>query len=84
MNQWILLLYNDKTDHIILLMVVEQPTNNKIIPVIDFCELNQFLECYTGDDVIDNSDKTLRERSQISADPSIAAYLQIEIFGSIK
>ena len=57
----ILVPWNDKVEVIILLMAVELPTKNKVRPVLEFRELNQFVECHTGDDVIDNCEETLRE-----------------------
>ena len=79
----ILIPWKDKVEGFIPLMTVEQPTKYKLRPVLDFCELNQFVECYTGNDVIDNCDKTLREWRQMSADVSIidlkSAYLQLKI-----
>ena len=38
---------------ILLLMAVEQQTKGKVRPVLDFCELNESVECHTGDNVAD-------------------------------
>ena len=36
---------------ILPLMVVEQQTKGKVRPVLDFRELNESVECHTGDNV---------------------------------
>ena len=61
----ILIPWKDKVEGFIPLMAVEQPTKNKVRPVLDFCELNQFVDCHTCDDVIDNCDNTLGEWKQM-------------------
>ena len=79
----ILIPWKDKVKGFIPSMAVEQPTKNKVRPVLDFRELNQFVEYNIGNDVIDNCDETLREWRQMSADVSIvdlkSAYLQLKI-----
>ena len=62
----ILVPWNDKVKGIIPLVAVE-PTKNKVRPVLNIRELNQFVECHTGHDVIDNCDETLREWRQMSS-----------------
>ena len=49
--------------------------------MLDFHELNHFVDCHTGNDGIDNYDEMLRESRQISADVSIleSVYIQIKI-----
>ena len=37
---------------IIPLLAVVQPTKNKVRPVMDYRELNDFVECHTGDDMV--------------------------------
>lgn len=69
-EQWIkediLVPWTGATDEgIISLLAVEQPTKNKIRPVFDFRELNQYVECHTGDDSIDICNETLREWRQM-------------------
>ena len=32
-------------------MAIEQPCKDKVRPVLDFRELNQYVECHTGSDV---------------------------------
>ena len=44
---------------LISLMAVEQPSKNKVRPVLDFRKLNEFIECHTGDGVA-ICDETLR------------------------
>ena len=73
----------DVTEGIIPLMATEQPTKNKVRPVLDFRELNGSIECHTGDDVMDICSDRLREWRQVDGDTSIvdlqSAYLQIEV-----
>lgn len=68
---------------IIPLMAVYQPTKKKVRPVLDFRELNKYVNCHTGDDVIDVCTETLREWRQETGAATIvdlkAAYLQIRI-----
>ena len=37
---------------VIPLLAVFQPTKDKVRPVMDYCELNDFVECHTGDDMV--------------------------------
>ena len=64
-------------------MAVEQPTKNKIPPVLDFRELNESVKCQTGDDMTDVCSEKLRERRQLEGDREMvdlkAAYLQIKV-----
>ena len=68
MDRWIeediIVPWNDKVEGVIPLMAVEQP-KKKVRPVLDFREFNKFVECHTGDDFIDNCDKTLRKWRQM-------------------
>lgn len=68
---------------IIPLMAVEQPTKNKVRPVLDFRELNKNVKCHTGDEVIDICSETLREWRQTGENVSVvdlkSAYLQLNI-----
>ena len=61
------------------LMAVVQETKHKVRPVLDFRELNQYVECHTGDDVIDVCGDKLREWRQTEGEAQIvnlrAAYL---------
>ena len=73
----------EEPEGIIALMATEQPTKNKVRPVLDFRELNKHIECQTGDGVLDVCSDRLREWRQIEGHASIvdlqAAYLQIGI-----
>ena len=51
----------DDFRRIIALMAVEQPTKGKVCPVMDFREMNRYVECHTGDNVIDICEEILRE-----------------------
>lgn len=68
---------------ILPLMAVEQPTKNKVRPVLDFRELNKHVKSHTGDDVIDVCCETLREWRRVGQNVSVvdlkAAYLQLGI-----
>ena len=65
------------------MMAVEQATKNKIRPVLDFRELNQNVNCHTGDDGVDVCGDKMREWRQVQGDTEVvdlkAAYLQIHI-----
>ncbi|XP_068224614.1 uncharacterized protein [Palaemon carinicauda] len=69
----ILVPWKEKVDvGIIPLMAVEQPTKNKVRPVLDFRELNVNVKCHTGDDVTDVCSETLGKwRQTASADEVI-------------
>ena len=68
---------------IIPLMPIEQETKNKVRPVLDFRELNQYLQCHTGDEFIDICSERLREWRQIEGRLALvdlkSAYLQIRV-----
>ncbi|XP_068224113.1 uncharacterized protein [Palaemon carinicauda] len=68
---------------IIPLMAVEQPTKNKVRPVLDFWELNVNVKCHTGDDVTDVCSETLRKWRQTGENVSVvdlkSAYLQLSV-----
>ena len=65
------------------LMAVVQQTKGKVRPVLDFRELNKYVECHTGDDVIDVCGDKLREWRRTQGEAEIvdlrAAYLQIRV-----
>ena len=71
------------TEGIIPMMAVEQPTKNKVRPVMDFRELNTNVKCHTGDDVTDVCDEKMRQWRQMRKAVSIvdlkSAYLQIRV-----
>lgn len=68
---------------VIPLMAVIQPTKNKVRPVLDFRELNAYVKCHTGDDVISVCSETLRDWRQMKGAMTIvdlkSAYLQIHV-----
>ena len=47
---------------VIPLMAIEQPTKNKIRPVLDFRELNESVKCHTDDDMTDVCSEKLWSR----------------------
>jgi len=86
-EQWIeegiLVPWEGEEGGVIPLLAVEQPTKNKVRPVLDFRELNELVECHTGDELIDVCADTLREWRRVSGETQIvdlkAAYLQIRV-----
>ena len=70
-------------DGVLPLMAVNQPTKGKVRPVLDFRELNQYVSCHTGDDIIDVCSETLREWRQVGDNVAIvdlkSAYLQLRV-----
>lgn len=70
-------------DGVLSLMAVEQPTKNKVRPVLDYRELNMQVECHTGDDVTDVCTEKLREWRQMNGELVLvdlrSAYLQIRV-----
>ena len=65
------------------LMAVDQPTKGKVRPVLDYRELNAYVECHTGDDITDVCSETLRGWRQMDGELVLvdlkAAYLQIRV-----
>ena len=65
------------------LMAVEQPAKWKVRPVLDYRELNNYIECHTGDNLADICSETLREWRQVEGGTSLvdlkSAYLQIHV-----
>ena len=64
-------------------MAAEQPTENKVRPVLDYRELNVCVECHTGDDMTDVCSETLREWRQVKGETTLtdlkSAYLKIRV-----
>ena len=80
----ILVPWNDQVETgVIPLMAIEQETKNKIRPVLNFRELNQYVNCHTGDGVADICTETLRTWRQTAGAASIvdlkSAYLQLRV-----
>lgn len=75
------------SEGIIPMLAVVQPTKDKVRPVLDFRELNKFVECHTGDDVIDVCEETLRKWRRVGTEASVvdlkSAYLQIRVDESL-
>ena len=67
-------------------MAVVQPSKSKVRPVLDFRELNEFVESHTGDEVA-VCDETLRRWRRFSGDLKLvdlrSAYLQIHVDKSL-
>ena len=82
-DEGILIPWRGEVKRVIPLMAVEQPTKNKIRPVLDFRELNESVKCHTGDDMTDVCSEKLREWRQLEGDGEMvdlkAAYLQIKV-----
>ncbi|GFO16630.1 Pol polyprotein [Plakobranchus ocellatus] len=82
-QEGILVPWDGEVEGIVPLIAVEQVTKNKVRPVLDFRELNKFVECHTGGDVLDVCSDRLREWRQIDGDIEIvdlkSAYLQIHV-----
>lgn len=79
----ILLPWDGEVKGVIPLMAVEQPTKQKIRPVLDFREVNKSVSCHTGDDFMDVCSEKLREWRRLNGDGEMvdlkAAYLQIRV-----
>ena len=52
-DEGILVPWKGVEEGVLPLMAVIQPTKNKVRPVLDFRELNNYVMCHTGDDVAD-------------------------------
>ena len=66
---------------IIPLLAVEQPNKGKIRPVMDFREINAFIESHTGDS--DVCSETTRKWRMLDGEPAVLdlrnAYLQLHV-----
>ena len=75
--------WNGPVKGVIPLMAVEQPTKAKVRPVLDFRELNEYIECHTGDDVIAVCGEKIRKWRQEEGELALvdlrSAYLQIHV-----
>ena len=65
------------------LMVVFQATKKKVRPVLDYRELNRFVACHTGSDIIDVCDEKMRKWRRLEEGTAIvdpkSAYLQVHV-----
>ena len=68
---------------ILPLMAVEQQTKGKVSTVLDFCELNESVECHTGDNVADVCGDVPREWRRMEGKIALvdlkSAYLQVRV-----
>ena len=68
---------------VIPLLAVFQPTKDKLRPVMDYRELNDFVECHTGDDMVAVCGEKVRKWRQLQGELKVvdlkSAYLQIHI-----
>ena len=73
----------DVDEGILALMAVEQATKGKIRPVLDYREMNEYVESHTGDDITDICGDRLREWRMIEGEAEMvdlkSAYLQIRV-----
>ena len=65
------------------LMAVFQTTKKKVRPVLDYCELNHFVACHTGSDIMDVCDEKMRKWRWLEGGTAIvdlkSAYLQLHV-----
>ena len=68
---------------IIPLLAVVQPTKDKVRPVMDYRELNEFVECHTGDEAVAICAEKVRKWRQLGGEIRVvdlkSAYLQIHV-----
>lgn len=81
-NGW-LVKWNGPVKGVIPLLAVVQPTKDKVRPVMDYRELNTFVESHTGDDEIAICADKLRRWRQLQGELKVvdlkSAYLQIHV-----
>ena len=83
-EEGILMPWGERVESGILpLMAVEQQTKGKVRPVLDFRELNESVECHTGDNVADVCGDVLREWQRMEGEIALvdlkSAYLQVRV-----
>jgi hypothetical protein len=75
--------WDGPVEGIIPLLAVFQPTKDKVRPVMDYRELNAFVECHTGDDTVAVCGDKIRKWQQLRGELKVvdlkSAYLQIHI-----
>ena len=68
MERWIadgiLVPWKGEGNDVLPLMAVFQATKKKVRSVLDYRELNRFVECHTGSDIIDVCDEKMRKWRQ--------------------
>ena len=76
LKQW-----NGPVKGVIPLLAVFQPTKDKVPPVMDYRELNNFVECRTGDDMVAVCGKKVWKWRQLQGELRVvdlkSTYLQI-------
>ena len=60
-EEGILIPWEGEVEGLLLLTAVEQPTKNKVRPVLDYRELNEYAGCHTGDEVTDVCNEMMRK-----------------------
>ena len=86
-NDWIskgwLVEWNEPIKGVIPLLAVIQPTKDKVRPVMDFRELNEFIESHTGDENTAVCAEKVRKWRQLGGELKVvdlkSAYLQIHV-----
>ena len=86
-DEGILVEWKGKVDGVVPLMAVLQPSKNKVRPVLDFRELNEFVQSHTGGEEVNVCNNKLREWRRTNGELEIvdlqAAYLQIRVCESL-
>lgn len=81
-NGW-LVRWDGPVKGIVPLLAVVQPTKDKVRPVMDYRELNDFVECHTGDECVAICADKVRKWRQWEGEVKVvdlkSAYLQIRI-----
>ena len=79
----ILVPWKGKEKGVLPLMAVFQATKKKVRPVLDFRELNRFVACHTGSDIIYVCDEKMRKWRWLEGGTAIvdlkSAYLQLHV-----
>jgi transposase InsO family protein len=75
--------WDGPVEGIVPLLAVFQPTKDKVRPVMDYRELNAFVECHTGDDKVAVCGEKIRKWRQLCGELKVvdlkSAYLQIHV-----
>ena len=75
--------WNGPVEGIIPLLAVFQPTKDRVRPVIDYRELNAFVECHTGDEMVAVCGEKIRKWRQLRGELRVvdlkSEYLQIQV-----
>ena len=75
--------WKGKVKGVLPLMAVFQATKKKVRSVLDYRELNRFVACHTGSDIIDVCDEKTRKWRRMEGGTAIAdlksAYLQLHV-----